>query len=202
MIIKPAHFKYLYIQRGEVSDAFKQGFDHWQSAYEESLKAIAENIEPALPADCRHVLDVGGGMGGIGILLGQRYERVRYSVLDGTDDPAEVRSHHFTFNNASVAKDFLNANGMIHCQWYPTSTTEFSHKFDLVVSFAAWGFHIIPGDYLELVESALAPGATIILDVRKSRPDYLRTLLEAFGEPQHVLQRGKKHVRLAWRTTS
>jgi hypothetical protein len=201
VIIKPAHFKYLYIQRGEVSNAYKQGFDHWKSAYEASLGAIMENIEPALPATCRHVLDVGGGMGGIGVLLGQRYEGVRYSVLDGTDDPPEVRSHHQTFNDAVVAKDFLNANGMTRCQWYPTSTSDFQHKFDLVVSFAAWGFHIIPGDYLSLVVAALAPGATVVLDVRKTRPDYLRTLLEVFGEPQHVLQRGKKHVRLAWRTT-
>ena len=200
MIVKPEHFKYLLIQRGEVSDAYKRGLDEWKRAYEGSLEAIMASIDGALPQDCRAVLDVGGGMGGIGIHLSRRYKAAAYWVLDGVDDPPEVRSHHEPFNNAKVAKSFHEANGVLTSQWVPPSIEKFDVKFDLVVSFAAWGFHIIPGDYIDLVKSALAPHATVILDVRKTRPDWLSDLVTAFGRPSHVLERGKKHVRIAWQT--
>lgn len=200
MIVKPEHFKYLHIQRGEVSDAYKAGFDHWLAAYEASLAAIMASVDPVLPRHVSQILDVGGGMGGIGIHLSRRYEAAAYWVLDGVDDAPEVRSHAKTFNDAAVAASFHRANGVLNSKWVPTSTQKFDVKFDLVVSFAAWGFHIFPGDYLDLVKSALAPHATIILDVRKTRPDWLSELAEAFGRPTHVLERGKKHVRIVWQT--
>lgn len=200
MIVKPEHFKYLHIQRGEVSDAYKSGFANWQQAYEASLDAIMASIDPVLPRQVRTILDVGGGMGGIGIHLSRRYESAAYWVLDGVDDAPEVRSHCKTFNDARVAEAFHRANGVLTSKWFPTSTQKFDEKIDLVVSFAAWGFHILPGDYLDLVKSALAPHATIILDVRKTRPDWLSELAEAFGRPTHVLERGKKHVRIVWQT--
>lgn len=198
MIVKPEHFKYLHIQRGEVSDAYKHGFDEWQRAYEASLEAIMGSIAPALPQTCSHILDVGGGMGGIGLLLRRRYETAAYWVLDGVDDGPEVRSHCKSFNNADVAASFHRANGVLNSKWVPTNTREFPVKFDLVVSFAAWGFHILPCDYIDLVKSALAPHATIVLDIRKTRPDWLSELAAAFGRPSHALERGKKHVRIAW----
>jgi trans-aconitate methyltransferase len=199
MIVKQDHFKYLYLQRGEVSDAYKQGFEAWKAAYVASLSDIMDNIAPALPESCSEILDVGGGMGGIGIFLSRRYPTAGYRVLDGVDDPAEVRSHCKTFNSATCAASFLTANGVKDFGFYEPFDG-FDRKFDLVVSFAAWGFHILPGDYLDRVKSALNPHATIILDIRKSRPDYLRTFLEAFGEPSHVLERGKKRLRIAWKT--
>ena len=200
MIVKPEHFKYLHIQRGEVSDAYKTGFSDWQMAYEASLDAIMASIDPALPRHVATILDVGGGMGGIGIHFSRRWPTAAYWVLDGVDDDPTVRSHCKTFNDARVARSFHEANGVLNSQWVPTSTTKFDVKFDLVVSFAAWGFHILPGDYLDLVKSALAPHATIILDVRKSRPDWLSEFAAAFGRPSHAIERGKKHVRLAWQT--
>lgn len=199
MIVSKDHFRYLYIQRGEVSDAYKHGFDAWKEAYEASLAAIADSIAPALPASATEILDVGGGMGGIGVLLSGRYPTAGYRVLDGVSDPPEVRSHSKTFNDATCAASFLSANGVKNFGFYEP-WDEFDRKFDLVISFAAWGFHIIPGDYLDRVKNALAPGATVILDVRKTRTDWLETLVHGFGRPSHILERGKKHVRLAWQT--
>lgn len=199
MIVTKDHFRYLYIQRGEVSDAYRQGFEAWKLAYERSLSVIEESIAPALPHSCEEILDVGGGMGGIGVLLSRRYPSAGYRILDGVSDEPEVRSHHKTFNNAVVASDFLTANGVRDFGFYEPFDG-FDRKFDLVVSFAAWCFHILPVDYLDRVKSALAPGATVILDVRKTRTDWLEELVHAFGRPSHALERGKKHVRIAWQT--
>ena len=196
MIVKPEHFRYLYIQRGEVSDAYKLGFDHWKRAYEASLVSIAYSIAPALPAHVDEILDVGGGMGGIGVFLSRRYPSAGYRVLDGVSDDAEVLSHSRTFNNAVVASDFLSANGVRNFGFYEPCDG-FDRKFGLVLSFAAWCFHIPPGEYLDRVRDALAPGATIILDVRNTKPTWLRTLRDAFGN-YDILETGKKHTRCVW----
>lgn len=199
MHISKDHFKYLYIQRGEVSDAYKQGFDAWKAAYERSLDEIFATIVDELPARCSSVLDVGSGLGGIDVLLNTHFRGLHVATLDGTEDAPEVLSHAKTFNNAKVAADFLKANGVMNHVHYPHTIQELPEKFGLVVSFAAWGFHILPGDYLPLVKAALAPKARVILDVRRTRRDWLEEFIRAFGVPK-VLQQGKKHVRLAWRT--
>ncbi len=199
MIISPKHWEYLYIQRGEVSNAYSKGFDEWKRAYEESIANVMQSIAPALPKQVDQILDVGGGMGGIGIPLTQRYKGAGYRVLDGIDDKPMVVKHATTFNNAAVAADFLAANGVKDFGHY-SPTCPLDRKFDLVVSFAAWGFHFEPGEYLERVVAAMAPHATVILDVRKDRTGWAIAFLKAFGRPSHVLERGKKHMRLAWQT--
>jgi len=199
VIVKPEHFRYLYVQRGEVSDAYEEGFDRWKSAYEASLEAIVRSMAPALPADARSILDVGGGMGGLGVLLGRRYPSAGYWVLDGASDRPEVRKHRETFSNAVVAADFLRANGLTEFGFYEPCDG-FDRKFDLVVSTASWCFHYPPSEYLDKVVAALAPRATIILDVRKWNIDWFEQLDAAFGNSSVALESGKKYVRMAWRT--
>lgn len=198
MIIKPKHFKYLYIQRGEVSDAYRGGFDAWQRAYEQSLEALVGNMAGALPQDCTAVLDVGGGLGGLGVVLSRRLPSAGYWVLDGADGRPEVRRHSEPFNSAAVGADFLRTNGLKSFGFY-APCDELDRKFDLVVSTAAWCFHIPPDEYLDRVRNALLPNATIILDVRRRRRDWISQLTDAFGTPT-ALDHGKKHVRLAWKT--
>lgn len=198
MIVKPEHFRYLYVQRGEVSDAYKTGFSDWQMAYESSLDAIVRSMAPALPADVHSILDVGGGLGGLGVVLGRRYPSAGYWVLDGASDGPEVRRHFETFSNAVVAADFLRSNGLTEFGFYEPCDG-FDRTFDLVVSTAAWCFHIPPSVYLQRIKAALAPRATVILDVRKWRGEWFDELRDAFGD-YTVLERGKKHQRLAWKT--
>jgi SAM-dependent methyltransferase len=199
MIVEQEHLKYLHVQRGEVSDALKSGVDAWKAAYARSLDAIYESMAPALPTRCRRVLDVGSGLGGIDVLLARRYPNLDVHTLDGVEDPPVVASHSKPFSHAGVAADFLRKNGVTSHTHHAPYTQSFDVKFDLVISFAAWGFHITPGDYLPQVKAALAPKAVIILDVRHTRRDWLEDFVRELGKPE-VLDRGKKHVRLAWTT--
>lgn len=200
MWITPAQFKYLYIQRGEVADAFHDGFEAWKNAYEQSLANIMASIDPVLPDRCDRLLDVGSGLGGIDVLLARRFPDCTVVTLDGANDKSVVRSHRETFNNVELTKSFLRDNGVahhVHCT--VPYVGPFPQKFDLVVSFAAWGFHLPPEMYLDLVTEALNPGAVIILDVRRDKQlAYVPKFNEAWGSPR-LLETGKKHVRLAWK---
>lgn len=203
MIISPEAFQYLYIQRGEVSDAYLMGgFNAWKEAYEYSLKSIMRNIEPVLPGiENVRILDIGGGLGGIGVLLTQRLKNSCYAIIDGMMDDPEVIRHDQTFSNHVVARKFLHDNGVDCFAFYSTaSSSQDLRKFDLITSFAAWGFHIAPSVYLPRVLNSLADNAVLVLDVRKDKRDWMAELVYALGEPQHTLEEGKKHVRLAWET--
>lgn len=194
--IEPQHFGYLVIQRGEVSDA-RHNFENWKAAYAASLGKIYENIAPHLPAGAARVLDIGGGCGGINVLLHRHYGRkLAVDILDGLNDPPEVMSHVKTFNSEVVALDFLAKNGVPHANVYWPRPPK-DRKYDLIISFAAYCFHVPPTTYFDVLRENANPGATFIFDVRNTNALWLDQLAKELGTPQ-LLERGKKHVRLAW----
>lgn len=200
MIIEKKHFAYLVNQRGEV--AHERGdFAVWQQAYQRSLEAIFQNIRPVLPAGCGSVLDIGSGLGGIDILLSRHLgSSTHFCLLDGDNNDPEVKWSFQPHNSMSVAFDFLHKNGVTNVSSVEPGRLDTREKgeFDLVVSFAAYGFHIHPGNYLEDLKKVTHSGTVIILEVRRSKEDWLRAFMEAFGAPK-VLERLQKCVRVAFR---
>jgi methyltransferase family protein len=197
MIIEPSHFEYLVIQRGEVSDK-RHNFKAWKTAYETSLMDIFTSIHPVLPQRCGSVLDIGGGLGGIDLHLVSHYgPDTQVCVLDGLDCPPKVNWHNQPFNNAEVTKDFHRKNGNENIEVvFPRPDPP--RKFDLIVSFAAYCFHILPCDYFEVVAESMHENTVLIFDVRRQSPDWLKECIVMWGKPI-VLQRREKFVRLAFR---
>lgn len=194
MIIEPEHFRYLVIQRGEVSDE-RHDFKAWNAAYEQSLLRIFMSIRSALPERCSSVLDIGSGLGGIDVLLAKHYGQLDICLLDGIDGPAEVHKHREPFSNAAVALDFQRKNGnhnVTCCFPAPPART-----FDLIVSFAAWCFHVAPVEYIDAAKAAMHAKTVLILDVR-TRSDWYDALREAFGSPV-ILKQERKYLRVAFR---
>jgi hypothetical protein len=194
-VINDEHFEYLSIQRGEISD-HRHDRKAWERAYAESIGGIVENVRPHLPAHCQAMLDIGGGLGGVDILLSRLYSTPSVHILDGLEDPPVVRSHASTFNNASVTLDFLAANGVQNAHvYYPRPYP--AVQYDLIVSFAAYCFHIPPTTYFDILTEMSHPGTVFIFDVRATKPLWLEQLCGLLGKPV-LLERGKKHVRLRW----
>lgn len=200
MIVEKKHFTYLVNQHGRV--AHERGdFAVWREAYESSLQAIMENIRPVLPRDCGSLLDIGSGLGGIDVALSNHYRnQAHVCLLDGDETSPEVKWSFEPHNSMTVAFDFLHKNGVTNLSSLgPGNLDKWrGEPFDLVVSFAAYGFHIHPGNYLSDLQKVIHDETVIILDVRKRKEDWLRTFLETFGEPK-VLERAEKYVRLAFR---
>ncbi len=195
MNIDQKHFEYLVIQHGKVSD-HRHDFSKWKKAYEESLADIFASILPALPAQCSSVLDVGSGLGGINVLVAKHYSpQPSIHLLDGLDAEPVVHQSFKPFSNAQVAYDFQSKNGVdvVEC----TEAVP-SRQFDLVHSYFAYGFHIHPGDYLPDLKKAVHEKTVLIFDVRRSKKEWLREFVEAFGVPK-VLFTAEKYVRVAFR---
>lgn len=178
MIVTDEHFRYLAVQSGAQNSLIGDPAA-WRQHYERSLVFDAETIRPYLPRPFRSVLDIGGGLGGIDVMLAKRFPGLAVTIVDGVDDEPEVTSHAKTFSNARVAHDFLTRNGVYDARYH--GPDEFpDQQFDLVLSRRSWCFHYAPEVYLAKLKPCLRPGTILILDVRHSRIDWYETLCDRF----------------------
>lgn len=196
-VVSDEAFQYLSIQRGGISNLR----DHrpvWEVALSDAVERDLQSMLSLLPRAPRNILDVGGGLGALAVRLARHYEQCEpvIDILDGINDPPEVLSHWAPFSNARVATEFLQANGVTRFGFVDPRATALPAVYDLVVSTQAWCFHIPPKLYLTRVKKALAPGAILILDVRRER-GWMEELHEHF-EVLGGLAHAEKWVRTAF----
>lgn len=179
-------YPYLIAQRGALDD-MRADTHAWSEKYTDALNLEFDRLRPFLPADCDSILDVGAGMGGIDVLLSEYYEyECDITLLDGIDDPPDMRRHRHTFSHFGVAKDFLAMNGVwpkrIHCLDAKALPGIAPRFFDLIVSFKSWCFHYPPRVYLDFIASGcIAERTLLMVDVRKVRSyHWLRELQSVF----------------------
>lgn len=194
--VPPDALRYLIAQRGALDD-MKGSPELWMERYLEVLQSEFNAIAPHLPKDCRAILDVGGGMGGIDLMLAHHYgEHCEITILDGIADPPSVDKHAETFSNAEAAREFLELNGIARRRVsFIDANAELRapHFYDLVVSLKAWCFHIPAARYAKFVASCSIAGQTVILcDVRGGlkgdprRDEYLAEMGKHFAHRARV----------------
>jgi hypothetical protein len=69
--------------------------------------------------------------------------------------------------------------------------------FDLVISFSSWCFHYPPEYYIEYVHAHTEPGALLIIDVRRERPDWKLEMSKRFKQWK-VIENSKKYDRIVY----
>lgn len=192
MIVDEEHFAYLSIQKGGLHHLVTD-YDAWKRAYEDSLLDDLEDLRGCFPV--KSVLDIGSGLGGINALINEENGgEVDVCLLDGANDPPIMNLHRNTFNNMRVAADFLRKNGVHSVSFEPPAAPQ-SRPFDLIISLGSWCFHYEPETYLEFVMGCFVPGTKLVLDVRRDKPRWQKTLAEAFGSPVSVIRTLRKADR-------
>jgi SAM-dependent methyltransferase len=194
--VSDSAFAYLEIQRGGIWNERKDR-KKWLDAYRRSLADDFETIQPWLTPGkpLRGVLDVGGGMAGIGLLLRHYQPGVPYWILDGVADPPKMQSHSETFSNAATCALFWRDNDEPAPGFLVAGAPL---MIDLVISTQAWCFHFNPEIYLDDVRNVLLPGALLIVDVRRDYGTWRRILREAFEEVG-IAKQTEKSERVVFR---
>ncbi len=201
MIISDEAFEYLKWQAGDIYDLHTDRAA-WAEAYERKLLDQLDSIAPSLRSvrPCKRILDVGSGLGGINAWISRFYDlQPEVMLLDGDNGIAKTERNGIPHNSMTVARKFLADNGVMKVR---TMTPEIlkPSNVDLVISFAAWCFHIPPVTYLDFVAKCCKKSTVIILDVRKVRADWLAQLRERFedlGEICAVGKASRRRFRLA-----
>lgn len=201
-VINEKERQYLRVQKGMLSEiADDRSFDE---AYNKLIEENFQEIRPYLQQTCRAILDVGSGLGGINARICEHYaEKPDVVLLDGLNDKPVVNRHAETFNDFFVAQQFLNKHGTPRVHWTDPKTCEHynpeykaAFEYDLVISYGAWCFHTPPEMYLSYVK-AYATGL-LILDVRKDKPEWFKTLIKEF-KFERIIKVGKKYDRCLFR---
>lgn len=205
IVVEDSHFEYLKLQKGRLHEV-SHDRARWHIAYEHDLMTTYQEIAPHLPETCWGFLDIGSGLGGIDILISRFYgPKTFVNLLDGENDPPEMRKHRETFNDMRVAKDFHIKNGTRADRFgYISTSTEFVTKpYDLVVSFGSWCFHYEPDVYLPLLfrGSGLHADSVVIVDVRRDRADYAQQLRKKF-DLVAVVRSSAKFTRCVYKVRS
>lgn len=183
LLVPDDAYPYLQMQRGAISD-MRGDQAVWLQHYTDAVFSEFDSIEPYLPKRCDSILDVGSGLGGIDALLNRHYGgECQVTLLDGVDDKPMMESHAKTFNHMGIAKKFLGINGVKQIDYIDANSRTWAAPrfFDLIVSFKSWCFHYEPARYLDLVINAsISKQTTIIVDVRRDKPQWLTELREEF----------------------
>lgn len=197
------HLPIIQLQRGPLLQV-GQSPQEWAREYRLSLLRDFEMLKPYLPGLCKRVLDVGGGMGGLGILIQRYYNWGRGGteswILDGAEHDSDLEiALNEPHNDAELMFDYWNINAVRS----PTLISavnpviEPDVVFDLVVSTQAWGYHFEPDAYAQLVRDHSHGNTWLMLDVRKNQPEWLKQL-EQHWHLDKVLHDTPKYMRSLW----
>jgi SAM-dependent methyltransferase len=109
-----------------------------------SLVGDFEQITPYLPEKVTSILDIGCGLGGIDILLKQRFPEAHLSLLDSDGSPQNFRGgfgeEMLPFMKREETERFLSGNGVQIDRWLEVGTRE-TLAADLIISLYSWGWH-------------------------------------------------------------
>lgn len=195
-VIPDSVYPYLKVQAGYIPETRLRS--QWEALYCAKIEMQYENIRPHLPAMCETIIDVGGGMSGIGLRLLEHFPGATVYVVDG-QGPPKSEFHDQPFSDPDALYEFYEANGQKDkAIWVDHRCSILSHdKADLITSFHAWCFHIPPEMYLQRVLEQRA--GTVILDVRTGKPDWMTQLDKAFGSRGEAILCMPKHNRMVWK---
>lgn len=211
--VSDEHFRYLRLQKGSL-DRLADDRKAWHAAYEADLQRTFKECEPCLPIDAWGILDIGSGLGGIDVLFYRHYLETFaetrgksagpfVNLLDGEDDPPEMKLHRETFNSMTVARDFMKVNGVdpLRFAYYTPQQHNLPKPYSLVVSFGSWCFHYAPSVYLPLLMrgGGLDEDTVLIVDVRKGKPEWTDQLHRAGLSCVEVIRDSEKFCRCVLR---
>lgn len=179
MVVSDAAFAYLIHQAGDLN-ALSGQRQIWEAAYRDKLKHQFESIQPFLPVRCPSIIDVGSGLGGIDVYLSHYFGAgCRIHLMDGDNRAPQSTSHDMPHNSIEVALEFQRANGVESATGLSLLAAD-PAPADLVISFAAWCFHIPASEHLSFIAACCHPGTVIILDVRRGKPEWEEQLERRF----------------------
>lgn len=178
-------------------------------SYARDLAAEYETLLPALPRQLESVLDIGCGLAGIDVLLQRKYgEALDVHLLD-RNGVSEIfygfKSDGAFYNSLPLARALLEMNGVpaarVHTHDADRQGFPKAQRFGLIMSLISWGYHYPVKTYAADVQAALAPGGTLIIDIRRGTTGK-EELQDLLGVAPALLQSVERHERLAFTTAA
>jgi SAM-dependent methyltransferase len=163
-----------------------------RSGYRDHKKEFIYNMNKeyylmdwTLPYECNSIIDIGCGIGGIDVLLSQKYNNPKIFLLDKSEKKEKViygynRGESF-YNSLDATNDMMIANDVLNYKLIDLEKDKLNvkdHSIDLVISLLSCGYHYPVEEYLEQIEKWLSKNGKLIIDLREGT--------EGFNTVRHV----------------
>jgi SAM-dependent methyltransferase len=194
---------------GKADGFSSEAIAEFESKAERDYNTIKDWILP----EYRSVLDIGSGLGGVDILIGNETNIRTINIMDGdgtVEKTSSYRDDTSAWCDRKIAWDLISRNVPFECivKDYPPDSS-LTIPVDLVISLKSWGHHYPVAVYLPLVERSLAPGGRVIMDIRHRRGNGLQYMQDhgfqrigaTYETPKclrMVFERTIKRKRLHW----
>ena len=186
--------KFIQLQRTDIESS------KLLQQFEKSLVNDYGSIVNHIPIDCKRILDIGCGIGGIDLFLYYYYfGKPDIHLLDYSKTSEKIyygyQKEGAIYNNLDLTKQFLTMNGVDkkNLAFYDAGNDEFPTKqFDLIISLLSWCFHYPLETYLEKVKKVKR--GVMIIDVRNNT-DQIETLKDNF-ESVKIIDESKTRKRV------
>lgn len=199
-----AHF--LLQQRTEYGVFSTQGLNvkPIMKRYRDDMVRTFQTVQPYLPREASEVLDIGGGLGGMSVMLGRHYPAAKVTLLEREGDEGSKIGWHDSaeefgaYNSAALTSEFLTANGLEDfavvdaANGYPLAG-----PYQVVISLLSLGFHYPVETYLNAIYASLEKGGVFICDIRNGTKGELACT--RMFENCAALAEGKKHTTYGFR---
>jgi SAM-dependent methyltransferase len=159
--------------------------------YEELSDIEYEKIKSYLPVAPKVVMDIGCGLGRVGIHLNKMYDSPDILYIMADRHGKTRNSGHFNppedqyYNDLDLTRDFCKLNGLTNIITFDTEKDDWSTlpEVSLVVSEFALGFHVSIDRYMDRMYEKLATDGTMIFGISPWMTEYTR---ESFADKFQV----------------
>ncbi len=163
-----------------MSDGFSQGSIE---AFEEKSKRDYDTIKDWFPSELNSVLDIGCGLGGVDILIGQNTNISVINLMDG--DGTEDKKVGFNDDckawfDRKLARNLVAANVKCSVRAFQPNPL-LTIRTDLIISLKSWGHHFPITTYLDLAKRSLRSSGRVILDIRRKHIDDATQIMKDAG---------------------
>jgi len=169
--------------------------------YLTSLRQDYDSIKDYI-GEPKKVLDIGCGIGGIGLFLDNLAEE--FYLFDKTGENKDLyygyKPEGCFYNSLELAEKFLRDNGfksnLTLLDLSEGQNISNLKDIDLVISLISWGFHYPVKTYLKQVDNLLSENGKIIIDLRKLAFDENLKEFIDLGYTYQVIKEYQKHYRV------
>ena len=167
---------------------------------EELFKEEFETFEKYLPSNVENIMDIGCGLGVLGIFINKKYQNnPNFYLLDKNTVDTKIKygfsKDYESYNDLNETRNILLKNGLSKEQIYIKNVDQeitINNKINLVISLKSMGFHYPIENYINLIKKTCSTETTFIFDVFEEKYS-LNDVKKYFHEAKIIYEEKSLH---------
>ena len=167
---------------------------------EELFREEFKTFEKYLPSNVKNIMDIGCGLGVLGIFINQKYQNnPNFYLLDKNTVDTKIKygfsKDYESYNDLNETRNILLKNGLSNEQIYIKNVDQeitIDNKINLVISLKSMGYHYPIENYINLIKKTCSTETAFIFDVFEEKYS-LSDVKKYFNEAKIIYEENGLH---------